>query len=390
MHIIIDCTTTQNQMSHHGVGVYTENLVRNIIKHKDVKFSLLLFDGKSKIDPILEEKRDNVEIVRIGKVRKSDFLNYLWYLTQYLPNILKIKQKDSVYFCPYFWVGIPSLFIPTVLMIHDMILPIYNIYSEKSIFHNLGKKILYWIELSKAKFCKYIVVNSTQTKKDFIKYFPKYDKEKIKTIFLDGNLEGQDPNWNENLPKDYKEKGYFIYIGGTVYKNKNAKGVVDGYKDFLNRLSPNDNIPYMIIAGGGFIKDNLVTKNFRKYVKEEGLENKVIFTGFYEDEQVEQLLSHSIATINLSLYEGFGIALVNGMKVGTPVIAHNGSCYPEVLGGAGLIVDGLNRVEVGKAIFDVYTDKELRERLIKKGLERGRDFSWEKTANETLKVLSSL
>jgi len=390
MHIIIDCTTTQNQMSHHGVGVYTENLVKNIINNKDIKFSLLLFNGKSKIDPILEKKGSNVEIVRIGKVRKSDFLNYLWYLTQYLPNILKIKQKDSVYFCPYFWVGIPSIFIPTVLMIHDMILPIYNIYSEKSIFHNFGKKILYWIELSKAKFCKYIVVNSTQTKKDFLKYFPKYDKEKVKVIFLDGNLEGNDPNWNEKLPPDYKEKGYFIYIGGTVYKNKNAKGVVDGYKDFVERLPLEKKPPYMIIAGGSFTKDNLIAKNFRKYVKEKGLDNKVIFTGFYEDEQVEQLLSHSIATINLSLYEGFGIALVNGMKAGTPVIAHDGSCYPEVLGDAGLIVNGLDREEVGKAIFNVYSDKELRERLIRKGLERGKQFSWEKTTKETLNILKSV
>jgi len=390
MHIIIDCTTTQNQMSHHGVGVYTENLVKNIIKNKDIKISLLLFNGKSKIDPILEKKGSNVEVVRIGKVRKSDFLNYLWYLTQYLPNILKIKQKDSVYFCPYFWVGIPSIFIPTVLMIHDMILPIYNIYSEKSIFHNFGKKILYWIELSKTIFCKYVVVNSTQTKEDFLKYFPRYDKEKVKLIFLDGNLEGNDPNWDEKLPPDYKERGYFIYIGGTVYKNKNAKGVVDGYKDFVERLPLEKKPPYMIIAGGSFTKDNLVAKNFRKYIKDEGLEEKVIVTGFYEDEQVEQLLSHSIATINLSLYEGFGIALVNGMKAGIPVIAHDGSCYPEVLDDAGLIVNGLDRVEVGKAIFDVYADKELRETLIKKGLERGKQFSWEKTAKETLNVLKNI
>ena len=391
MHLIIDCTTTQNQMSHHGVGVYTENIVKNIINNnKDIKISLLLFNGKSKIDPILEEKGNNVEIVRIGKARKSDFLNYIWYLTQYLPNILKIKQKDSVYFCPYFWVGIPSLFIPTVLMIHDMILPIFNIYSEKSIFHNFGKMILYWIELSKANFCKYIIVNSTQTKEDFLKYFSKYDKEKVKTIFLNGNLEGEDPNWDQNLPKDYKERGYFIYIGGTAYENKNAKGVVDGYKNFIDRLPPDNKPPYMIISGGNFIKDIPVVKNFKRYVNKQKLEKDVIFTGFYEDNQVEQLLSHSIATINLALYEGFGIALVNGMQAGTPVITHNGSCYPEVLGDAGILVDGLNPEEVGKAIFEVYRDEDLRKELIKKGLERGKEFTWEKTAKETVEVLKSV
>ena len=252
MHIIIDCTTTQNQLSHHGIGVYTRNLVKNIIEIPNIQFYLLLFDGESELDPFLRSERPNVEIVRIGKKRQSDFLNYLWYLTQYLPKILKIKREDSVYYCPYFWVGIPSLFIPTVLMVHDMIFPLFNIYSEKSKLHNFGKMILYWIELFKAKFCKYIVVNSTQTKKDFLKYFPKYPEEKVKVIFLDGNLEGKDPNWDEDLPSDYKDRGYFINIGSTVVKSKNIKGVVDGYKYFLSKISEQDNKPYMIIAGRSF------------------------------------------------------------------------------------------------------------------------------------------
>lgn len=390
MHLIIDCTTTQNEFKHHGIGVYTKNIVKKLLDYKNINISLLLFNAESTLDKILEQERKNVKIIRIGKLRKSDYKNYLWYLIQLLPNILRIKQKDSIYFCPYFWTGIPSLHIPTVLMIHDMILPIFNIYSEKNKIHNSIKKILYWFELRKARYCKYIVTNSNQTRNDFIKYFPKYNKEKIKTIYLDAVLEGDDPQWGEKLPPDYKEKGYYIYIGGTVYENKNSKGVVDGYKDFLSRIPSKENAPYMIIAGGNFVKDNSTAREFREYIKNKGLEEYIILTGFYEDNQVKQLLSNSIAMLHLSLYEGFGIALVEGMRAGTPVIAHHGSCYPEVLGEAGLLVDGLDMEEVGKAMLNVYTDENLRKSLIKEGLDRVKLFSWGKTAKETVNVLESI
>jgi glycosyltransferase involved in cell wall biosynthesis len=383
MHIIIDCTTTQNQLKHHGIGVYTKNLVTNIINHPETKFSLLLFDASSTLEKVLKDKLSNVEIVRIGKLRQSNYLNILWFYTEYLPKIKKIKTKESIYYCPYFWLGIPSNTIPTILMIHDMILPIYNIYSEGSILKNIGKKYLYWLELNRSKKCKGIVVNSKCTKNDYLKYYPEYETEKVKVIHLDAKLEGTTNNWDEKLPKDYKQKGYYIYMGGTVYKNKNSKGVVDGYENLLDRLENKENSPNLIIAGGNFVKDNPQAQEFREYIEKKGLRNKVILTGFYENNQVKQLLSNSIAMIHLSLYEGFGISLVEGMKAGTPVIAHNGSCYPEVLDSAGILVNGKDRKEVGEAMYSVYTDKKFREELIQKGLERSKYFSWEKTAKET-------
>ncbi|MFA7142590.1 MAG: glycosyltransferase family 1 protein, partial [Candidatus Dojkabacteria bacterium] len=283
--------------------------------------------------------------------------------------------------------GIPSNTLPTILMIHDMILPIFNIYSEGSKIKNFIKKQLYWFELNKSKKCKGIVVNSQCTKDDYLKYYPKYDEEKVKVVYLDAELEGTDSNWDEKLPSDYKQKGYYIYMGGTVYKNKNSKGVVDGYVSLLEKLSSKEDAPYLVIAGGNFIKDNLQAQEFREYIRQKGIESNVLLTGFYEDNQAQQLLSNSIAMLHLSLYEGFGISLVEGMKAGTPVIAHNGSCYPEVLDGAGLLVDGENDEEVGKAMYDVYKDKELREELIGEGLKRAREFSWEKTAEETYQFI---
>lgn len=391
MHLIIDCTTTQNQLKYNGIGQYTKHIVSRILEKKDIDITLLMFDGESTLDQYLKGK--NIHIHRLGKVKPSDYKNFLTYTFKILPAIKQYKREDSIYFCPYFWIGIPSLHIPTVLMVHDFILPIYNIYSEKSIFHNIFRGIQYWIEMYKAKYCKAIITNSKYTAKDFMKYFPKYPKQNIYPIYLDGEVqESKDTQgWDSSLPKDYKERGYFIYMGGTLGYNKNSEGVVKGYREFLAKVKHDSKAPYLVIAGKNFTKevDKRVVK-FRDKVECLGLKENVIFTGFYEDSHVKPLLSNSISFIHLSLYEGFGIALVEAMKSGTPVIAHNGSCYPEVLEDAGILVNGQNPKEVGESMYKIYKDRKLRDELIKKGLQRGKEFSWENTTDMTIEVFKSV
>lgn len=391
MHLIIDCTTTQNQLRYAGVGKYTKHLVREFIQNYDFDITLLMFDGESGIDEYLMHRK--IQIVRLGKTRLSDYKNVYTYFTKILPAIKTVRRDDSIYFCPYFWIGIPSRHIPTVLMIHDMILPIFNIYSEKGLIQNLIKKLLYWLELRKAKYCKAILTNSKQSKKDFQRYFPKYPKDKVFPIYLDieaGDGKGY-KGWDSKLPKDYKERGYFIYLGSGLQKSKNSDGVIKGYREFLVKMKYNKKAPYLVIAGTKFTKEvNPDVVKFKNKIKCLGLEGNVIFIGFYEDNYVEPLLSNSISSIHLSLYEGFGIALVEAMKFGTPIIAHKGSCNPEILKDAGILVDGLDAKEVGEAMYRVYKDRRYRDEVIKRGKERAKIFSWDTTAEETVRVFKKV
>ncbi|HBB64446.1 MAG: mannosyltransferase [candidate division WS6 bacterium GW2011_GWC1_33_20] len=391
MHLIVDCTTTQNQLRYNGIGQYTKNIVKRLIEKDNIELTLLMFNNESTLDQYLKGK--NVEIYRIGKVKDSDYKNILLYITKILPAIKKLKTPESIYFCPYFWIGIPSLHIPTVLMIHDFILPKFNIYSEKGYIQNTIKKVMYWSEMFKARYCKAILTNSKQTTKDFRKYFPTYPKENIYSIYLDGEVQESEyiNGWNSKLPRNYEERGYFIYMGGTPAKNKNSDGVIKGYREFLAKVNHDIKAPYLVIAGKNFTneKDINVSK-FKSKVECLGLKDNVIFTGFYEDQHVKPLLSNSISFIHLSQYEGFGIALVEAMRSNTPVIAHNGSSYPEVLGDSGLLVDGLNPEEVGEAMHKVYKDKKLREELIEKGKERAKLFSWDNTAKQTIEVFRKI
>lgn len=390
MHLIIDCTTTQNQLKYNGIGQYTKHIVSRILEKEDIDITLLMFNGESTLDEYLKGRA--VHIHRLGKVRVSDYKNIFTYFFQILPAVKKYRKEDSIYFCPYFWIGIPSLHIPTVLMVHDFILPIYNIYSEQSIFHNIFRGIQYWFEMFKARHCKAIITNSKYTARDFERYFPRYPKEKIYPIYLDGEIKESTNihSWDLSLPKDYSERGYFIYMGGTPSKNKNSDGVIKGYREFLTRVKHDSKAPYLVIAGKNFTKEDSMTRRFKDRVECLGLKDNIIYTGFYEDIHTKPLLQNSISFIHLSLYEGFGIALVEAMKAGTPVIAHNGSCYPEVVKDAALLVNGLDSKEVGGAMFTIYTDRKLREDLIQKGIERGKKFSWNNTVDMTVEVFKSV
>jgi len=90
------------------------------------------------------------------------------------------------------------------------------------------------------------------------------------------------------------------------------------------------------------------------------------------------------------LYEGFGISIVEAMRAQTPVIAHKGSCYPEVIGDAGILVDGNNAKKVGRTMYEVYTDDMLRDKLIKKGKERAEGYSWDRAVDELKNVLKKI
>ncbi len=401
MHLIIDATTTQDQLKHNGIGQYTKNLVNELIKISEVerfKISLLLFDAPSTLNTKTLQKKDNVTIQNIGKKRLSSFLNDIWYKTQLKPGLLKILNKSPndnfVYFCPYFWKNFPTELAPSIpiaLSFHDFALPEFNIYSVKSPIHNQIRKLQYWKTLNKAMKTDAILTCSDYTKKTFKKYYPQYPSNQIHTVYLGVEVE---ENKNKKavkkyIPEDWNKKGYFIYLGGTPAANKNTEGVIRSYNEFLKLLKiENDKAPYLVIAGKNFTESKN-TKIFELITKY-NIDRNVKFTGFYENEDKYPLLHYSLAFIHLSLYEGFGIAVAEAMKSKTAVIAHNGTSYPEVIGEAGILVNGKEPVQVAEMLLKLYKNKEFRNKLANKAEQRAQKFKWEKTARQSLEIFKKI
>jgi len=153
-------------------------------------------------------------------------------------------------------------------------------------------------------------------------------------------------------------------------------------------LRSRSNINYLVIVG----KKGWLYKNIFKKVQELGLKDKVIFTGFVSEKEKVSFLANAFAFILPSLYEGFGIPVLEAMKVGCPVIVSENSSLPEAAGNAAMYIDNPYSVySIYQAMLKmVKLNKQQRKQLIESGLERVKKFSWKKSAQKVLKQLLAI
>ncbi|HOV29874.1 MAG TPA: glycosyltransferase family 1 protein [Candidatus Dojkabacteria bacterium] len=389
MHVIIDCTTTQDQFAYAGIGQYTKNIALSLVKlYPQTKYSLLLFDEKeSTLDSHINEC-ENIKIERVGEYKVNGYQNNIWYRKNILPRVKKITTRETIYFCPYFWRNFPSDIMPTVLFIHDMILPLFGEYSTQSRLHNVIRKMQYWLTLDKAVLCKYILCNSETTKTDFLRFYPEYPEDKTIVTYLGVDLEERETNIDSLLPQDWREKGYIIYMGGGITKNKNSISVVKGYFEFTKLLKvKGEQIPYLVIAGGKFKDENLKeVKDLYRVIEDLGIKSNVVFTGFYSDENKYSLLKNAFAFIHLSTYEGFGISVAEALRAKVPTIIDKNLVYIELFDEVSSIIDSYDSKKVGSKIFDIYKNPERYKGMVERGYELSKEFTWESTAKKTYEI----
>lgn len=228
---------------------------------------------------------------------------------------------------------------------------------------------IYWkkfIPLS-LKRCDKIIAISKSTERDVKEIIPMVGN-KIKVIY-DG----------VNEKKFYSSKRKkFILLVGTLRPRKNLKRVLDAYSTISKR-----NPDYKLLIVGKNLNQK---KDLLEEISYLNLENKVELKGFLTDRELKKLYSQASLYIYPSLYEGFGLPILEAQASGCPVITSNISSMPEVAGNGALLVNPYNVDEIAEAMNKVLTDDKLRKNLIKEGYKNIKRFSWEKTAKETLKV----
>ena len=176
----------------------------------------------------------------------------------------------------------------------------------------------------------------------------------------------------------YSITGSFILFVGNISPRKNILALLQAF----NKLKKRGIKHKLVIAG----KKDQRYEQVLKTLNELNLGGEVIFTGYVPEEDLPKLYNAADLFVYPSLYEGFGLPILEAMACGTPVVASNVSSLPEVAGDAGLLVNPQDVDALTNAMYKVLTDDKLKESLIDKGLERAKFFSWEKTARETLEV----
>jgi len=180
------------------------------------------------------------------------------------------------------------------------------------------------------------------------------EKSKIKETYTDG-------------------ADYFLFVG-TIHPRKNLKNQIVAFEKFRN-LHPEATHKFLVVG-----TQWIVEKEFRELLETMQHKRDVIFFGHTPTEQLSQITAAAFVLMYASVFEGFGIPIIEAFQCGTPVITSNTSSMPEVAGDAALIVNPHDPDSILNAMEQLYLNSGLRQELIRKGQLRSQVFSWEKSA----------
>lgn len=170
---------------------------------------------------------------------------------------------------------------------------------------------------------------------------------------------------------------YFLFVG-TLEPRKNLQRLLQAYAQLASQKS----IPHLRIAGG----DGWGDQNLSNLVHELGVESRVELLGFVDDRRLAALYRNAVCVLMPSLYEGFGLPVMEAMSFGVPAIAASTSSLPEVIGDSGLLVNPYSVADLSAAMLKMVERPELRQQLAERALQRSDQFSWSQAAEQTLDV----
>jgi glycosyltransferase involved in cell wall biosynthesis len=188
-----------------------------------------------------------------------------------------------------------------------------------------------------------------------------------------------------NVKKRYMIDQRYILSVNQIKPNKNLEGLIRAFAKASKKLD----LEYQLVLVGR-VRDNDYYSLLSALVTDLGIKQKVIFTGHVPDEDLPKLYSAADLFIFPSFYEGFGIPAIEAMACGVPVILSNAPALPEVGGNAALYFDPNNVDQIAQSIYTVLSDDDLKVDLAAKSQIRAREFSWEKTARDTLDVYQAI
>ena len=351
-----------------GTGNYVYNLVKALAKI-DSKNNYRLYLKK----PVSKEfyfEQKNFHFRPLGSLTYRTFWSQMRLpveLFSHKPEILHIPAGHKI---P------PFQPCKTIVTIYDTAFLTFKNYFHPSVRWRSVKFTRHAI-----RHADRIIAISESTKKDITDFY-EVNPDRIVVIYLGVEEIYRPLNDMDRINKirqKYNVKSDYILFVGVLQPRKNISRLIKAFNSLLRRKEKD----YQLVIVG---KKGWLYKEIFQTVKELRLEDKVIFTGYVPREEIPILMNGAKLFVFPSLYEGFGIPLLEAMACGTPVIASKVSSIPEIVGDAGCLFDPYNEKEITEVMFDVLSKEGLRKEMSKNGLERAKLFSWEKAARETLSV----
>ncbi len=342
-----------------GIGIYTRNLAEYYAGFGHVAF---LYD-------------DKLVVTRAGFVEK--YLNFIKRIIKENTSLIKwLNQNEvAIYHVPRN-IGAPLFTkIPVVVTIHDIIPHIFPSQYLGNILERIYYEIAIRVSIQKSD---KIITISEFSKQELIKHYG-VKPDKIVITLLAYNKAFRKIS-DVELLKPVKDKynlndKYLLAIGGSEYR-KNMQRLINVYKKYFST-------EYRLIVIGGKWRDVDLPGKYEK-------EKNICFLTNIPEEDLIAIYNMADVFVFPSFYEGFGIPVLEGMACGVPVITSSVSSMPEVGGDAAVYFDPYDENDMADKINCVLKDKLLRRKMIEKGLQKVKEYSWNKCAIETLKVYEDI
>ncbi len=353
-----------------GIGTYTYKIIEYLNKY-DKENNYILFSNKEVVIDFELNENWNIykEDSKIGtfwiyfklpKILKENNIDIFWGTQHCLPK--KNKYTESIKY---------------VLTIHDIAIKKFK--NVGSFYNTIIQKLILKKSCENAN---RIIAVSKSTKQDLIDILG-IDKNKIQVIYegidqKDSESVFNQKSENEIIEKYGLEKNKYIFFLSTIEPRKNLITVVKAF-DLLKEKTKD--LKFVISGGKGWKCKETLDRIQNSKFKED-----IILTGYISNEEKEVFFKNTVAFIYPSLYEGFGIPVLEGMKNGAIVITSNNSSLPEVGGKSAFYLNNeIDEVELSKLIEQCLnlSDKK-REKIIEEGYQNVKKFTWEKCAKETL------
>lgn len=314
----------------------------------------------------------------------SGFSGYLYrLLSTFLPvpySLFFGKKSDVTHFFNY--IVPPFVSGKKVVTVHDMVYKAFpgTVRGRTLFMLNMGLK-------RSMKRADIIVTDSEFSKTEIIKYFPEH-KNKIRVVPCGVDTERFRPCTDKERIAAVKaslgiEGDYFLYLG-TIEPRKNLERLISAYAAFAKKVG--DKAPELALAGGkGWLNDGIYSR-----VEKLGMTDKIIFTEYVPSEDMAPLMCGALAFVFPSLYEGFGMPPLEAMACGVPVLASGEASLPEVTGDCAVICDAYSPKSIAQGLYRLYSDEKLRAELSRKGIERAKSFTWERSAELLMDIYKEL
>lgn len=271
--------------------------------------------------------------------------------------------------------------LKTIVTIHDLgaeFLPQYHQFPQKLYLNSSTEYAV--------SHATHLIAVSDSTKKDLINTLH-CDAEKISVIYesYDNSIfkRVEDQEKLQAVKNKYNLSGDFVLFVGTIQPRKNLERAIKAFA----KAKTQNNLPHKFILVG---KSGWLNEELYKLPEKLGLKNDIVFLGYVPNDDLPSLYSLATAFLFPSLFEGFGIPLLEAMACGCPVVTSDTSSMPEVVGDSALQIDPQKEEKITDALTDLLTDEEKRKFYIQKGLVRVKQFSWSKTASETQQLIEKV